>query len=370
MYLPRLRPALTALLMLPLLVLPAATASAGDYESNPDMQALVDELAKEDGIDRKATLALLAGAERKQAILEAIARPAEKALSWAEYRPRFIEDKRILQGLEFWATHADALARAEKTYGVAPEFIVAIIGVETRFGRNKGSWKIVDALATLAFDYPPRATFFRKELKEFVRLEKSAHIKLADATGSYAGAMGFPQFMPSSYRAYAVDFDNDGVIDLINNPVDAIGSVANYFSKHGWQAGQPVAARAAVTGTDYDRVVNQGLDLKLTVLEIEQAGLTVLSCRDDGGLPVEYCADPSPDEKAAAWKLDGEYGAEFWVGLKNFYVITRYNRSEKYSLTVTQLARELAKARQAAAAAPAAIPAPAAAPAPAPATGG
>ncbi|MFZ5724627.1 MAG: lytic murein transglycosylase B [Pseudomonadota bacterium] len=327
---------------------PARTALAGDYAGNPDMQALVNELAQEEGIDRAATLALLGGAKRKQAILDAIAKPAEKALSWAEYRPRFIDDKRIIQGLEFWAMHEEALARAEKTYGVAPEFIVAIIGVETRFGRNKGSWRIVDALSTLAFDYPPRATFFRDQLKEFVRLERSAHIRLADATGSYAGAMGFPQFMPSSYRAYAVDFDNDDVIDLINNPVDAIGSVANYFKVHGWKAGEPVAARAAVVAMNYDRVTNQGLEPKFTVRDIEQAGLAVLSCRDDGGLPVEYCADPSPDEKATALKLDGEYGAEFWVAFRNFYVITRYNRSDKYSLTVTQLAREVRKARLAA----------------------
>ncbi len=322
-----------------------APVHAGDYTANADMQALVEELAKEDGIDRKATLALLGSAERKQAILEAIARPAEKALSWAEYQPRFVEEKRILQGLEFWNTYADALERAEKTYGVDREFIVAIIGVETRFGRNKGSWRIVDALSTLAFDYPPRATFFRKELKEFVRLEKSAHIKLADATGSYAGAMGFPQFMPSSYRAYAVDFDNDGVIDLINNPVDAIGSVANYFNKHGWQTKQPVAARAAITGDGYAQVVNQGLDLKYTIRDLEKSGLSILSCKVDDGLPIEFCADPSADDKANAWQLDGEFGAEFWIGLKNFYVITRYNRSEKYSLAVLQLAHELVKAR-------------------------
>lgn len=354
-----------SLLALCALFVATTPAIAGDYSDNPDLQAVVDELAREYGIDRDATRALLGSATRKQAILDAIARPAEKALSWAEYRPRFVEDKRIQQGLEFWATYAAALARAEKTYGVEQEFIVAIIGVETRFGRNKGSYRVIDALSTLAFDYPPRAKFFREQLKEFVRLERTAHIKLADATGSYAGAMGFPQFMPSSYRAYAVDFDNDNVIDLINNPIDAIGSVANYFKVHGWKYGQPVAARAAVVGPGYDQVSNQGLDLKLTVRELEQAGLAVLSCKDDGGWPIEYCADPSPDEKANAWKLDGEYGSEFWIGLKNFYVITRYNRSEKYSLAATQLARELVKARKRAAALPP-IAAPAATPAPTP----
>lgn len=343
--------------MLLLATLAVTGHAAGEYRNHPDMLALVDELAKEHGINRRQTLALLADAERKQAILDAIAKPAEKALSWAEYRPRFVEEKRIAQGLEFWNTHAATLARAEQQYGVPAEFIVAIIGVETRYGRNKGSWRVIDALSTLAFDYPPRATFFRKELKEFVRLERSAHITLADATGSYAGAMGFPQFMPSSYRNYAVDFDNDDVIDLINNPVDAIGSVANYFKAHGWKTGQPVAARAAVIAGDYDTVTNQGLEPKFTVAAIEKAGLAILSCIDDGGWPVEYCADPKPDEKATAWKLDGERGAEFWVGLNNFYVITRYNRSDKYSLAVLQLSREVLNARKAAAATPAVGPA-------------
>lgn len=328
-----------------------AVQAANDYRNNPDMLALVDELVAKDGMDRAAVLALLAGAQRKQAILDAIAKPAEKALSWAEYRPRFVEEKRITQGLLFWREHADSLARANAIYGVPPEIILAIIGVETRFGRNKGSWRIVDALATLAFDYPPRAPFFRQQLKEFVLLEKSAHIKLADATGSYAGAMGFPQFMPSSYRNFAIDFDNDGVIDLINNPVDAIGSVANYFKAHGWQAGAPVAARAAVVaGTGHDAVVNQGLDAKNTVAQIRQAGLAVISCINNVVIPIEYCADPSPQAKATAWKLDGARGTEFWIGFNNFYVITRYNRSEKYSLAVLQLSRELRKAQQLAAA--------------------
>ncbi len=329
-----------------LFVATGLAAAAGDYRDHPDMLKLVDELVKEDGFDRAAVTELLAGAERKQAILDAIARPAEKALSWAEYRPRFIEDKRIAQGLAFWREHEATLQRAHDAYGVPPEVILAIIGVETRYGRNKGSWRIVDALSTLAFDYPPRAPFFRKELKEFVRLEKSAHLRIGDAVGSYAGAMGFPQFMPSSYRNYAIDFDNDGIIDLINNPVDAIGSVANYFKAHGWKAGAPVAARARVTGDGYDAVVNQGLEAKNTVAQIGQAGLSVLSCIDNGPVPVEYCADPTPAEKATAWKLEGARGAEFWVGFNNFYVITRYNRSEKYSLAVLHLSRELRKARR------------------------
>lgn len=332
------------ILLLTLSLLLPALAGAGDYTGNAQLATLVEELAKE-GLDRDATRALLESAERKQAILDAIARPAEKALSWGEYRPRFVEQKRIDQGLAFWNEHADTLERAEATYGVPAEMIVAIIGVETRYGRNKGSWRVIDALSTLAWDYPPRATFFRDQLKQFVLLAREAHIDPATLTGSYAGAMGFPQFMPSSYRAYSADFDNDGVTDLVNNPVDAIGSVAKYFRAHNWKTGAPVAVRAIVEGEGWRNVVNQGLDLKYTVADLEKAGMTPLSCITDE-IPSHWCADPGPRDKVNAWQLDGEKGAEFWIGLHNFYVITRYNRSEKYALAALQLSHELHEARR------------------------
>lgn len=324
-----------------LLLVATASALAADYRQHPDMLALVDELVTANGLDRAAVTALLADAKRRQPILDAIARPAERVATWADYRPRFIEESRIALGAAFWRQHAGALARAEETHGVPAEIIIAIIGVETRYGRNKGNWRVVDALATLAFDYPPRAPFFRQQLKEFVLLENSAHIDLADVRGSYAGAMGFPQFMPSSYRNFAVDFDEDGSIDLINNPVDAIGSVANYLRAHGWRAGEPAAARMSITGDNPDSVTNQGLDPKYTVAEIRQAGLVIASCLYADGIPADYCADPAADERVSAWRLDGTYGAEYWAGLPNFYAITRYNRSEKYSLAVLQLAQEI-----------------------------
>lgn len=326
------------LLFAALLLLATLPAQAGDYRQHPELLALADELAREDGIEAAAVLALLGNAQRKQAILDAIARPAERTLTWGEYRPRFLDERRITQGVAFRQRHAAVLARAEQQHGVPAEIIAAIIGVETFYGRNKGSWRVIDALSTLAFDYPPRAPFFRQQLKEFVRLEQSAHIRLADATGSYAGAMGFPQFMPSSYRAYAVDFDGDGVIDLLNNPVDAIGSVANYLRVHGWQRGAPVAARMTATGDGHGAVVNQGLEPKFTVRELGQAGLRIASCVNAGGVPVDYCADPGPDEKVTAWQLAGADGEEFWLGLPNFYAITRYNRSAMYALAVLQLA--------------------------------
>lgn len=325
----------------------ATTAgAAGEYRDHPEARALVDEVVAATGADRATLTALIAGAERKPRILDAIARPAEKKLTWAEYRPRFLEPARIDAGLAFWETHQDALERANATYGVPPEIVLAIIGVETYFGRNKGSWRVIDALATLAFDYPPRATFFRGELKSFLRLGEHAHIRLADVTGSYAGAMGFPQFMPSSYRHYAIDFNGDGVIDLLNDPVDAIGSVANYFRVHGWRTGAPVAARARVTGDGWSSVVNQGLEAKYNVAKLREAGLTVMSCIDAAVIPVEYCADPADSESATAWQQQGVRGTEFWIGFRNFYVITRYNRSDKYALAVLHLSRELRHARQ------------------------
>lgn len=320
-------------------------ATAGDYLEHVELRALAAELAEEDGMDPAAVVALLGNAQRKQAILDAIARPAERTLDWAEYRPQFVEHRRITQGVEFLQRHADTLARAEQDHGVPAEIIVAIIGVETRYGRNKGNWRVIDALATLTFDYPPRSPFFRQQLKEFVRLEKSAHIRLADAKGSYAGAMGYPQFMPSSYRNFAVDYDGDGVIDLINNPVDAIGSVANYLRLHGWRSGQPVAARLQVRGespeADADSVTNRGLEPQFTVADIARAGLVTLRCSDTPPAVEPYCADPEADEKATAWKLAGAEGTEYWLGLQNFYVITRYNRSEKYALAVLHLAHEI-----------------------------
>lgn len=339
-------PLLYRLLALLLLAISPAVMAAGEYRNHPAATALIDELVAEQVASRETLTALLAGAERKQKILEAMAKPAEKKLTWAEYRSRFIDDKRISTGLAFWEQHEAALNKAEDIYGVPPEIILAIIGVETWYGRNKGSWRVVDALATLAFDYPRRADFFRSELKHFIRLGEHAHINLEKATGSYAGAMGFPQFMPSSYRSYAVDFDNDGITDLLNNPVDAIGSVANYFKVHGWRSGAPVAARARVTGDAYEGVTNKGLDAKFTVVQIRDAGLTVMSCIDERVIPVEYCADPADKDAATAWRQEGPRGAEFWVGFRNFYVITRYNRSDKYALAVFHLSRELRHARQ------------------------
>lgn len=311
----------------------AAPVLAGDYQNSPQVEAFIGELVRDHGFTAPELQTLFAGVERKQPILDAIARPAERVKPWKEYRPIFITDARIKQGVEFWRLHGEALARAEREYGVPAQVIVAIIGVETFFGRNTGNWRVMDALATLGFDYPPRADFFRKELREFLLLSREQQVDPLAITGSYAGAMGLPQFMPSSFRAYAVDFDRDGRIDIWRNPVDAIGSVASYFHQHGWVAGDPVATRARVSGTRFADGLTAGLEPVKSVGELRQLGWEPLDKVDE-------------TFAVTAFRLDGAQGDEFWMGLPNFYVITRYNRSVMYSMAVHQLSAALLQQRQ------------------------
>lgn len=311
---------------------------SAEYADRDDVQAFIDELVAE-GLDRDHVSTLLAGAQRQESILESIARPAERTMSWGEYQRLFIQEERIQQGEAFWREHREWFDRAEQTSGVPAEIILAIIGVETRYGRHKGNWRVIDALATLGFDYPPRAAFFREELKHLFRLEKEAGIDPMTATGSYAGAMGYPQFISSSYRAYAVDFNDDGRIDLLNSPADAIGSVANYLREHRWQKGLPVAARARIEGNDYGEMFSTDYRLRLTLAEAANQGASPLSCEDNHG----FCFDLPADTRVAALELDGANGAEFWFTTNNFYAITRYNHSHLYAMAVYQLSRKLAE---------------------------
>lgn len=310
-----------------------APGLAGAYENAAQVDAFIAEMTREHGFAEAPLREMFAGVERKQPILDAISRPAERVKPWKEYRPIFITDARIAQGVEFWNRHAEALARAEREYGVPAQVIVAIIGVETFFGRNTGSWRVLDALATLGFDYPPRADFFRKELREFLLLTREQQVDPLALKGSYAGAMGLPQFMPSSFRAYAVDFDRDGHIDIWNNPVDAIGSVASYFQRHGWVAGDPVVTRARIEGTRFADGLTEGLEPVKSVGDLRQLGWTPLDAVDD-------------NYAVTAFRLEGAEGDEFWMGLPNFYVITRYNRSVMYAMAVHQLSAALLTQRQ------------------------
>jgi membrane-bound lytic murein transglycosylase B len=307
-------------------------AMAADYQNAPQVSALISEMTSEHGFAEEQLTAVFAGAERKQAILDAISRPAEKTKPWKDYRPIFLNSARINKGVSFWQKHAEALARAEQEYGVPAQTIVAIIGVETLYGGNTGSWRVIDALSTLCFDYPPRAPFFCQQLKEYLLLARQEQLDPLVLTGSYAGAMGLPQFMPSSFRAYAVDFDNDGHIDIWNNPTDAIGSVANYFKQHGWTQGGEVVSRATVHGDQVDQGLTAGIDPQLTMGQLHALGW-------NSNTPV------ADDLKVTAFRFDGAEGVEYWLGLPNFYTITRYNRSPMYAMAVYQLSEAILQAK-------------------------
>ena len=311
----------------------APAVFAADYQGEK-VEDFVREMTQGYGFASEQVIEVLAQAERKQVILDAISRPAERVKAWKEYRPIFMTDSRVAQGVDFWRENEAALARAEQEFGVPAQVIVAIIGVETFYGRNTGNYRVIDALSTLGFDYPPRQPFFRQQLKEFLLLAREEQVDPLTLTGSYAGAMGLPQFMPSSFRAYAVDFDADGRIDIWKNPVDAIGSAANYFKQHGWTAGAPVVARATVSGERHGEGLTEGLEPVLKAAELRELGWQ---------WPTE--TEMANDIAVTAFRLDGADGDEYWVGLPNFYVITRYNRSVMYAMAVHQLSEQLVQAR-------------------------
>ena len=297
-----------------------------NYAEREDVQAFIDEMVKTHGFDREFLTRQFARAKRLDNVLESIAKPAERTLTWKQYRPIFLKKNRIEQGRKFLQKHRDVLERAEQKYGVPKEIITAIVGVETYYGKHTGRYTIFDSLTTLGFDYPPRSRFFKKELEAFLQLSREEHIDIEDMTGSYAGAMGMPQFISSSYRAYAVDFDGDGKRDLWHSIDDVIGSVANYFYQHGWQAGQGIVVRASIKDPS---VLPEKNRLK--------PYLRLADFRKQGGAVVERLPE---DTLITPLKLHGKYGVEYWAGLHNFYVITRYNHSVLYAMAVYQLSRE------------------------------
>ncbi len=308
-------------------------SARADYVDRDDVAGYIDELAREHDFDRDDLQALFGQARKQQSILDAIARPAERTLEWHEYRKIFIKPGGYDAGLEFWREHEAALARAEQTYGVPAHYIVAIIGVETRWGRITGKYRVLDALATLGFDYPPRSKFFRKELTQLLLLAREEGRDPAELYGSYAGAMGYGQFIPSSFRSYAVDFDGDGQRDIWKNPTDAIGSVANYFKVHGWQGTGPVTVQASMPADPkalaaLDALANEALKPAHTVGELRAQGL--------------FVADLADDTRAALFRMKQPGYAEYWLGLQDFYVITRYNHSAMYAMSVYQLSQRIA----------------------------
>ena len=304
-------------------------AASADYRSHPEADAFVKTMVEEHGFSREAVETLLSDAERQQSILDAIARPAERTKAWYEYRAIFLNDRREREGIEFFRAHRDTLARAQAETGVPAEIIVAILGVETYYGRVAGSYRVLDALATLAFDYPRRAPFFRGELENFLLLAREQGLDPTKLKGSYAGAMGYGQFMPSSYRSYAIDYDGDGLADIWDNPVDAIGSVANYLAEHGWREGEPVVSAASANGDVPSDTFDGKLKPRLSVSELAARGVVAEQHLD-------------PEARATAMKFELEDGYEYWVGLQNLYVITRYNHSAMYAMSVFQLSQRIA----------------------------
>ncbi|MEJ2514094.1 MAG: lytic murein transglycosylase B [Gammaproteobacteria bacterium] len=307
-----------------------STASAADPRpldlQREDVRAFISRLGEQHGMDTASVEQALAAARVQPGILEAISRPAEKVKPWYEYREIFLTEERIAAGVEFWREHADLLQRIYRESGVSPSVIAGIIGVETYYGRITGRHRVLDALATLAFEYPPRSSFFTRELEQFFLMTREQSLDPESLTGSYAGAMGLPQFIPSSYRAYAADGDGDGHIDLWTSVPDVLASVANYLSVHGWRADEPVVARAILDGGAPEDLADQGLKPTTTVGALWDAGI---------GL-----AGPVPagrDSAAGLFELEGRDGPLHWAGFNNFYVITRYNRSLMYALAVTQL---------------------------------
>jgi len=292
------------------------------------IEAFVDYTAQTYGVDPASIRQVLGQAEKKQAIIDAMNRPAEAVRKWHEYRPIFLNDARINGGVAFYDTHRDALERVSAQTGVPAEVIVAIIGVETSYGRVTGNYRVVDALYTLAFDYPKRAPFFAGELAQLFALKKEEpQLDLLALKGSYAGAMGLGQFMPSSYRLWAMDGDGDGRRDLLTHLPDVFASVANYFVVHGWERGGPVVARATRDpgATDF---APETWDPVYPLADLAARGY-----RAQPGQPVA--------EGATLLTLEGAGGPEHWLAFRNFYVITRYNRSPMYSLAVHQLAQAI-----------------------------
>ena len=294
-----------------------------------NINAFIDNMVSEFDYDRATLESILAQAEFKEKIIEQISTPAERTLTWADYRPIFMTKERVQVGADFWRENRAALEGVSNDTGVPVEMIVGIIGVETYYGRITGGHRVLDALTTLAFYYPPREKFFRRELQEFLLLVREEDMQAVDAFGSYAGAMGRPQFMPSSYRAYAVDSTGDNKRDIWNNWTDVAGSIANYFLKHGWKPGMEVITQATLS----DRFQGPAPDNQL------RADETVGSLSESG---VVFSTSLDSDKDAQLLTLEGSSGVEYWVGFHNFFVITRYNHSVMYGLAVHQLGQEIA----------------------------
>jgi membrane-bound lytic murein transglycosylase B len=323
-----LRASLLALLTVATMT-PAAEPVAGFNVARAEVQGFVSSMAQQHGFDATSLSSLLAEAKPQPRILELIQRPAERTLAWWEYRKQFLTEDRINGGVRVWQTHRAELERIATRSGVPAEYMVAITGVETNYGRILGRNRVLDALTTLGFDYPPRSEFFRRELEQFLLLTREDGVDPRTPLGSYAGAMGIPQFMPSSVRAYAVDDGKDGHRDLFTYGPDVFASIANYFVEHGWRAGQPVLAEINHLNPPDDPATAK-LALGDTIASLHARGYIFNSPLPD---TTEVMLVPAVLEQGMSWR----------VGYQNFYVITRYNRSFMYAMAVHELAQAIGR---------------------------
>lgn len=317
-------------LVVALIVFASFTTAVSAATLRPEIKDFITLMADRHQFNHNELEAVFAQAETRADVIRLMSAPVSPttSVSWDKYRERFVNTRRIREGAAFWRRYADVLARASTTYGVPEEIIVAIIGVETAYGTVTGVHRVIDALTTLAFDYPRRADFFRGELEHYLLLTREQRLNPLSIKGSYAGAIGIPQFMPGSYRRYAVDFDGDGRADLSGSVADAIGSVGNYLQAHGWAVNKPVAVRARVKGKGFQQFLDTGLEPQHTMQQLQAADVTPLEAIDD-------------NDQAAFIELNRQGKRQFWLGLQNFYVITRYNRSTFYAMSVFQLAEAL-----------------------------
>jgi membrane-bound lytic murein transglycosylase B len=297
------------------------------------LNVFISKMAKQHAFNKSELEGLFQSVETKDSIIKAITRPAE-GMAWHKYRQIFMRDARINGGVKFWQENQRALQEMQVKYGIPEEIMVAIIGVETLYGKHTGGYRVIDALATLAFSYPKRSKFFISELEHFLILCREENISPLEPMGSYAGAMGMPQFMPSSYRNFAADFEGDNKRDIWGNPADAIASVANYFSKHHWQAGEAIAYPVKAEGKQYKKALTKGLKPDMTAQKLAKMGIA---------LPVLKA-----DEPLKLLSFEQKSGNDLWVGLTNFYVITRYNHSALYALAVFQLSEAIKDMRNSA----------------------
>ncbi|WP_428239753.1 lytic murein transglycosylase B [Gynuella sp.] len=306
----------------------SAQTLAESFADNPAVKTFMAKLVAEDNFSQQQLDEWFGQARYQDSIIEAFNRPKEATSSYKSYKPMFVSAETMTRGKVFAEKYRVALTRAEYVYGVPAEVILAVIAIESRFGRTMGGYRVFDALATTGFYYPRRASYFQRELREFLLISRDQKIDPFSVKGSYAGAMGYPQFMPSSFRAYAVDFDFDDHIDIWNNPVDAIGSIANYFKVHGWTKDALVAVKASVSGDQYESLIPDSMKL----------GPTVENAMNSGWKLEQDI--PDKQQQTIPFKVETEAGMEYWLGLKNFYVITRYNHSRLYALTVHHLGLE------------------------------